>query len=39
MRQRSMTIVGIFDLGLGEAEKSLVFINSAYSPNTLQPAW
>jgi ABC-type lipoprotein release transport system permease subunit len=27
MRQRTMTIVGIFDLGLGEAEKSLVFIN------------
>ena len=27
MRQHSMTIVGIFDLGLGEAEKSLVFIN------------
>jgi ABC-type lipoprotein release transport system permease subunit len=27
MRQRSMTVVGIFDLGLGEAEKSLVFIN------------
>ena len=27
MRQRSMTIVGIFDLGLGEAEKGLVFIN------------
>jgi ABC-type lipoprotein release transport system permease subunit len=29
MRQRSMNIVGIFDLGLGEAEKSLVFINLA----------
>lgn len=27
MRQHSVTIVGIFDLGLGEAEKSLVFIN------------
>lgn len=27
MRQRTMTIAGIFDLGLGEAEKSLVFIN------------
>ena len=27
MRQRSMTIVGIFNLGLGEAEKGLVFIN------------
>jgi ABC-type lipoprotein release transport system permease subunit len=27
MRQRSMTIVGIFDLGLGEAEKSLVYLN------------
>lgn len=27
MRQRTMTVVGIFDLGLGEAEKSLVFIN------------
>lgn len=27
MRQRSMIIVGIFDLGLGEAEKGLVFIN------------
>lgn len=27
MRQRSMTIVGIFDLGLGDAEKSLIFIN------------
>jgi ABC-type lipoprotein release transport system permease subunit len=27
MRQRSMTVVGIFDLGLGEAEKGLVFIN------------
>ena len=27
MRQRTMTIVGIFNLGLGEAEKSLVFIN------------
>ena len=27
MRQRSMTIIGIFDLGLGEAEKGLVFIN------------
>ncbi|MFT5194056.1 MAG: ABC-type lipoprotein release transport system permease subunit [Cellvibrionaceae bacterium] len=29
MRQRSMTIVGIFNLGLGEAEKSLLFINLA----------
>ncbi|MBN1993653.1 MAG: ABC transporter permease [Anaerolineae bacterium] len=27
MRQRSMTIVGIFDLGLGDAEKSLVYMN------------
>jgi putative ABC transport system permease protein len=27
MRQRSMNVVGIFDLGLGEAEKGLVFIN------------
>jgi len=27
MRQRTMTIVGIFDLGLGEAEKGLVYIN------------
>ncbi len=27
MRQRSMTIVGIFDLGLGDAEKGLVYIN------------
>ena len=27
MRQRSMTVVGIFDLGLGEAEKSLVYMN------------
>lgn len=27
MRGRSMTVVGVFDLGLGEAEKSLVFIN------------
>ena len=27
MRQRSMTVVGIFNLGLGEAEKGLVFIN------------
>lgn len=27
MRQRSMTIVGIFDLGLGDAEKSLIFMN------------
>lgn len=27
MRQRSMTVVGIFDLGLGDAEKGLVFIN------------
>jgi ABC-type lipoprotein release transport system permease subunit len=27
MRQRSMTIVGIFDLGLGAAEKWLVFMN------------
>ncbi len=27
MRQRSMIVVGIFDLGLGEAEKGLVFIN------------
>jgi ABC-type lipoprotein release transport system permease subunit len=27
MRGRSMTVVGVFDLGLGEAEKSLVFMN------------
>ncbi len=27
MRQRSMTVVGIFDLGLGEAEKGLLFMN------------
>jgi ABC-type lipoprotein release transport system permease subunit len=27
MRQRTMTIVGIFDLGLGEAEKALVYLN------------
>jgi len=27
MRQRSMIVVGIFNLGLGEAEKGLVFIN------------
>jgi ABC-type lipoprotein release transport system permease subunit len=27
MRGRTMTVVGIFDLGLGEAEKGLVFIN------------
>ena len=27
MRGRSMTIVGIFDLGLGEAEKNLLFMN------------
>lgn len=27
MRERSMTVVGIFNLGLGEAEKSLIFIN------------
>ena len=27
MRQRTMTIVGIFDLGLGEAEKSLLYMN------------
>jgi ABC-type lipoprotein release transport system permease subunit len=27
MRQRTMTVVGIFDLGLGEAEKSLVYLN------------
>lgn len=27
MRQRSMTVVGIFDLGLGDAEKGLVFMN------------
>jgi len=29
MRQRTMTIVGIFDLGLREAEKSMVFISLA----------
>ncbi|MCA9949365.1 MAG: ABC transporter permease [Anaerolineales bacterium] len=27
MRQRTMTVVGIFDLGLGDAEKGLVFMN------------
>jgi ABC-type lipoprotein release transport system permease subunit len=27
MRERSMTVVGIFSLGLGEAEKGLVYIN------------
>jgi ABC-type lipoprotein release transport system permease subunit len=27
MRQRTMTVVGIFDLGLGDAEKGLVYIN------------
>ena len=27
MRQRTMNIVGIFDLGLGDAEKGLVYIN------------
>ena len=27
MRQRTMTIVGIFDLGLGEAEKSMLYMN------------
>ncbi len=27
LRQRSMTIVGIFNLGLGDAEKGLVYIN------------
>jgi ABC-type lipoprotein release transport system permease subunit len=27
MRHRSMTVVGIFDLGLGEAEKALVYMN------------
>ncbi len=27
MRRRSMTVVGIFDLGLGEAEKGLVYVN------------
>ncbi|MBN1217323.1 MAG: ABC transporter permease [Anaerolineae bacterium] len=27
MRQRSMTIVGIFDLGLGDVEKNLVYMN------------
>ncbi len=27
MRQRSMTIVGIFDLGLGDAEKGLLYMN------------
>ena len=29
MRQRSMAVVGIFNLGLGEAEKSLLFMNLA----------
>ena len=27
MRARTMTVVGVFDLGLGEAEKGLVFMN------------
>ncbi len=27
MRSRSMTVVGIFDLGLGDAEKSLMYMN------------
>jgi len=27
MRQRTMTIVGIFDLGLGQAEKSMLYMN------------
>ncbi len=27
MRQRTMTVVGIFDLGLGEAEKALLYMN------------
>jgi ABC-type lipoprotein release transport system permease subunit len=27
MRQRTMTVVGIFDLGMGDAEKGLVYIN------------
>ncbi len=27
MRQRSMTVVGIFNLGLGDAERGLVYIN------------
>jgi ABC-type lipoprotein release transport system permease subunit len=27
MRQRNMTVIGIYDLGLGEAEKGTVFIN------------
>jgi ABC-type lipoprotein release transport system permease subunit len=27
MRQRSMTVVGIFNLGMGDAEKGLVYIN------------
>lgn len=27
MRQRSMTVVGVFNLGLGEAEKGLLFMN------------
>ena len=27
MRQRSMTVIGIFNLGLGDAEKGLVYIN------------
>lgn len=27
MRNRTMTVVGIFDLGLGEAEKGLVYMN------------
>lgn len=27
MRQRAMSVVGIFDLGMGDAEKSLVYVN------------
>ena len=27
MRQRSMTVAGIFDLGMGEAEKALIYMN------------
>ena len=26
MRQRTMTVVGIYDLGMAEAEKGMVFI-------------
>ena len=29
MRQRTMTIAGIFDLGMGDAEKGLVYVSLA----------